>query len=170
MSIREELIGDLQAEAANTDRVLEAVPGDRLAWRPHEKSLTLAELAGHLAELPGWVQSLMQDELDFTAITNYTPFIPSARGELLETFRRNAAELERTLAAKDDAFLSARFTMRNGETLLMQLPRHAALRTLAIHHAIHPRGQLTVYLRLLGCPVPQTYGPTADNPGWVRIV
>ena len=60
--------------------------------------------------------------------------------------------------------------MRNGETLLMQLPRHAALRTLAIHHAIHHRGQLTVYLRLLGCPVPQTYGPTADNPGWVRIV
>ena len=170
MSIREELIADVTAEAANTLRVLEAVPADRLAWRPHEKSMTLAVLAGHLAEIPGWVQSLMEDDLDFAGITDYTPFIPSTRAELLETFRRNVAALERTLGGKDDAFLAARFTMRNGETLLMQLPRHAALRTLAIHHTIHHRGQLTVYLRLLGCAVPQTYGPTADNPGWVRIV
>ena len=84
MSSREELIADVTAEAANTLRVLEAVPADRLAWRPHEKSMTLAVLAGHLAEIPGWVLSLMQDELDFAGITDYTPFIPSTRVELLE--------------------------------------------------------------------------------------
>ena len=164
MSIGKTLVAEFKHEAANTRKVLEAVPEDRFDWKPHEKSMTLGQLAAHIAETPTWVRSMIEDELDFAvAGGDYKPFAPATKAELLAGFDENVKDFETTVAGRDDEFLGVTWTMRHGDKVLMSVPRHVAMRSTAINHIIHHRGQLTVYLRLLDAPVPPTYGPTADN-------
>jgi uncharacterized damage-inducible protein DinB len=165
MPLGQALITDFTSESSNTRKVLEAVPEDRFDWKPHEKSMSLGRLAGHIAELPSIVHGVMEPQLDFAAGA-YKPFVPANRADLLKVFEQHASRFEPAVAPRDDDFLSATWTLRYGEKVLMSLPRHAAIRSIAIHHVIHHRGQMTVYLRLLGVPVPPTYGPTADSPGF----
>lgn len=165
MTISEALVVDFKREAPSTRKVLEAVPEDQLEWKPREKSMSLGQLASHIAETPSWVHSMMEPKLDIAATgADYQPFMAASSAELLETFDEKAKGLEETLSGRDDAFLSETWTMCQGEKVLMSMPRHAAVRAIAIHHIIHHRGQLTVYLRLLGVAVPSAYGPTADDP------
>ncbi len=166
MSNRETLVKDLKGETAVTRKVLEAIPEERMAWKPHEKSMALGQLAGHLAETPTWALSMLKEDLDFAAMPeDYQPFVPTTSAELLEAYDRNWAALNEAVASTDDAALEETWTMRAGDKVLMQDPRHAAIRGFAINHTVHHRGQLTVYLRLLEIPVPSTYGPSADDPG-----
>ena len=166
MSNRETLVKDLKGETPITRKVLEAILEERMAWKPHEKSMTLGQLAGHLAETPTWALSMLKEDLDFATMPeDYQPFVPTTSKELLEAFDRNWAALHEAVAATDDGALAETWTMRAGDKVMMQDPRHAAIRAFAINHTIHHRGQLTVYLRLLEIPVPSTYGPTADDPG-----
>jgi uncharacterized damage-inducible protein DinB len=166
MSTARSLIADFDKEAALTRKVLAAVPEDRLAWKPHDKSMTLGGLAGHIAETPGWCGAMLEPDFDMAAgMTDWKPFQPATRKELLDAFDRNARAFAPLFADRDDAFMQETWTMRNGATVMISEPRHAVARMIAIHHSIHHRGQLTVYLRLLGVPVPGTYGPTADEAG-----
>jgi len=164
MTVGEALIDDFRNEAGMTRAVLEAVPEGRLDWQPHEKSMSLGQLAGHIAETPGWVNAMLEDELDFGATPDHQPYVATDRAGLLDAFDRSAAGFEAALAGRDDDFFAATWTMRKGDTVLMSMVRGWAIRSTAIHHLVHHRGQLTVYLRLLGVGVPQTYGPTADFP------
>jgi uncharacterized damage-inducible protein DinB len=164
MSIASALVADLEEEATNTRKMLEVVPEEKLAWKPHEKSMTLGQLASHLAENPAWTSAMLEDEMDFGAMGDYRPFDAQSRAELLAAFEKNLRAALDAIRGRSDAFLSTQWTMRNGEKVLMTAPKHAAIRSTAIHHWIHHRGQLSVYLRLLGVPLPQIYGPTADNP------
>jgi uncharacterized damage-inducible protein DinB len=165
-SIAADLIRDLEAEAAKTRTMLAAVPEERLDWKPHAKSMTLAALASHLAENPSWISSMLEDGMDFADLGDYRPFVAKSRKELLEGFDKNLRAGLEAIRGKSDAFLCAAWTMRNGPKVLMTAPKHDAIRGTAIHHWIHHRGQLSVYLRLLDVPVPQTYGPTADHPSF----
>ena len=167
MSLARSLVTDFDNEAALTRKVLAAVPEDRLGWKPHEKSMSLGQLAGHIAETPGWCGAMLEPSFDFAAsAADYKPFEPRSRKDLLDSFDRSASALGPIFKDRDDAFLQETWTMRNGDKVVMQQARHEAVRTIAIHHMIHHRGQLTVYLRLLGVAVPGTYGPTADNPNF----
>lgn len=164
MSLANALIADFEAEAAKTRAVLEVVPEDRFDYQPHQKSMTLGVLAGHLAENPAWLHAMMEDVMDFqTDMADYQPFVPGSQAELLEAFEKNVAGLPPMLADRDDEFMLGTFTMKNGDQIFMEQPRHLAVRSTGIHHMIHHRGQLTVYLRLLGVAVPSTFGPTADD-------
>jgi uncharacterized damage-inducible protein DinB len=166
MSIADALVADFLEEAENTRKVLAAVPENRLDWKPHAKSMPLGRLAGHIAETPGWTPSMMNDELDFASSgAEWKPFLPAKSSELLERFEREVQAFPRVITGKTDEFLKRTWTMRHGAQVLWQVPRHTALRSTAIHHIVHHRGQLTVYLRLLDVPVPPTYGPTADSAG-----
>jgi uncharacterized damage-inducible protein DinB len=168
MSIAEQLLADFRMEAENTRKVLNAVPAERFDWRPHEKSMTLQRLAGHIAESPGWGHAMMEDELDFASSSgDWKPFNPTSRKELMDGFERIAGDFEKLIAGRGDEFMNGTWTMRSGEQVFMELPRHVAMRSTVIHHIVHHRGQLTVYLRLLGVPVPGTYGPTADQEAMV---
>jgi uncharacterized damage-inducible protein DinB len=159
------LLAELEAESAATRRLLERVPADRLTWKPHEKSMTLGQLASHIAEAPCWVLSMVQPVFDFGAVAaDYKPFAPADGDELLQGFDKNVEELTAVLSGKDDAFMREVWTMKNGDKVLMSAPREAAIRNVTLSHIIHHRGQLTVYLRLLDVPVPPTFGPTADFP------
>ena len=164
MSISQRITSDFQAEAAFTRAMLEAVPEDRLGWRPHAKSWTLGELAGHLAEAPMWLGSMLEDEMDFAEMGDYKPFVPSSKAELLQAFERNAAGVAPSLEGKDDAFMGTPWTMKMAGKVLMESPKRDVIRQIVLHHWAHHRGQLSVYLRLLDVPVPKTYGPTADHP------
>jgi len=165
MTIAADLIRDLAAEAAKTKQVFAVLPEAQFAWKPHEKSMTLGALASHVAENPAWVSSMMEPELDFEVMMkSYKPFAGTTRAELVQALEGGSMDAERALKGRPDAFFHETWTMRQGAKVLDQQPRGQALREIAIHHGIHHRGQLVVYLRLLGVALPAIYGPTADTP------
>jgi uncharacterized damage-inducible protein DinB len=167
MSISEALIADMKAEGAYSRAVLKAVPADKYDWKPHEKSMTLGGLAGHVAETNSWMGSMMQDVFDFAAeMGDYQPFVPTDASELMAAFDENLANAISLIEGKDDDFMRAVWKGVMGEKELMVGPRGDIARSILVHHAAHHRGQLTVYLRLLDVAVPPTYGPTADFPEW----
>ncbi len=157
--------GDLEHEIATTRRMLERVPEEHLAWKPHEKSMSLGALASHIANLLWW-QTLMleHDEFDMAA-PQPTVTAPESRAALLQEFDEKVAVLREALAQTDEAALARPWTLRRGDHVIFIQPKIAVLRGFGISHMVHHRGQLSVYLRLLDVPVPPSYGPTADEQG-----
>ncbi len=163
-SLSAALIRDFENETALTRRLCETAPEDRYDWKPHEKSMTLGALVGHLAEAASWLDSITEgDSMDFAQLTDYQPFVPTSKTELLATLDENAANFRKLLDGRSDEELRSVWTMRMGDKVLMQQPREEIVRSILIHHVAHHRGQLTVYLRMLDVPVPATYGSTADE-------
>jgi len=164
-SIKQIAIGDLEQEIKLTRKVLERLPEEHYAWKPHEKSMSLAALGSHVANLLYWqTMTLQLDGLDLAGLPPQ-PAPPTSQAELLDKFDRNAAVLRETLAATDDAAFGEPWTLRSGDHVHFTLPRAAVMRSMGISHMIHHRAQLTVYLRLLDEPVPAVYGPSADERG-----
>jgi uncharacterized damage-inducible protein DinB len=159
-----DLLQELDQEAEATRRVLERVPEARLDWRPHPKSMTLGELAMHVALLPGSLTEV--STLPRFDVNTEIPR-PSAAGvgQLTSALAHSLAKARTILGAMDDAALATPWRMVDGEHEVMVLPRGAFLRSVMLNHWYHHRGQLTVYLRLTGAPVPAVYGASADeNP------
>lgn len=161
MNLNEPLIAELRIEAGATRKMLERVPQDSLAWQPHEKSRTLGELAAHIANLPGlFIATLNRDEFDrhdYQAVTDSVP-------DILETFERNISSAFEVLKTLSDERLLTPWRYKYGEQVIFEMPRLVVIRTTALNHLIHHRGQLSVYLRLLNVPLSSVYGPTADEP------
>ena len=156
------ILEELTRETETTRRVFERLPDEKLSWRPHEKSKSLGELAWHIASIPPRMAAMAQgDEADPTQ-TKAVPMPATAR-EMLEGLDRGLREAREGLAALDDEALGRRFVMRIQGTKRFAGPKLAFLRTVMLNHLYHHRGQLSVYLRLLGIPVPPIYGPTADE-------
>jgi uncharacterized damage-inducible protein DinB len=164
MALIDGLLQELEAEAQTTRRVLERVPDNQLAWRPHEKARTLGELALHVAIVPGGVAELVASPSPAQAPQFIDPS-PKSASELIPALDQSIAKAKEVLGGMDDATLMAKWRMMNGERELFAVPRMALLRSVMLNHWYHHRGQLTVYLRELGVPVPSIYGPSADeNP------
>lgn len=163
-SIRQLAIGDLEHELAQTRRLLERVPEDRLDWAPHAKSRTLGQIATHLADLPGFALMMVEHE-GFDVVTgggNRAPAPTTTKG-LLDRFDANVAALRAAVERASDADLGATWELKRAGHVFYSAPRFAALRTMGISHIVHHRGQCSVYLRLLDVPVPGMYGPSADE-------
>ncbi len=164
MGMGEPLAAELKQEAATTRRLLERVPEDKFSWKPHEKSMTLGRLAGHVAELPSLLGPVLgADELDFAA-GEYKPFNATSVAEILERFDKNIADGVEGLKGMEDSRAFDKWRLRSGDHVIADLPRAAIVRGLVLNHFIHHRGQLSVYLRLLDVPLPSIYGPSADEP------
>jgi uncharacterized damage-inducible protein DinB len=165
MAISQALLPEFDQEMATTRRVLERVPEGNYGWKPHEKSMTLGRLAGHVAELPGWVpMTLSKDKFDMaTDGQNFPPLTASSRKSLLETFDKNVAAARQAIAAASDEQLMKNWSLLHGGKPVFTMPRVAVLRGFTMNHVIHHRGQLSVYLRLNNVPVPAIYGPSADE-------
>ncbi len=163
MATVQELLKELEQEAPATRRVLARVPADRFDWKPHERSMSMGQLANHLASLPkGIVYAALQSSFDPGALP---PPVPPASAEaLLATFDAGMEYARKTLGAMPDADLAIPWNVMRGEKVVFTMPRGAALRTVLLNHSYHHRGQLTVYLRLNGVSLPSVYGPTADEP------
>ena len=156
---------ELVDEMARLRAVLERVPDARLDDRPHARSRSLGELAGHLARIPGWIDAFLeQDSYDVAKVgTPAEP--PASRGEILALFDAACARAEAAIVACSDARLAEPWHLVRGETVVEVHTRRGAVRRFLIEHAIHHRGQLTVHLRMLDIAVPALYGASADEPG-----
>ena len=159
------MLQELEQEAATTRRLLERVPDSRTAWRPHEKSWTLGELAMHIAMVPGGVAEFVARPSPVQAPEFPDPPAAPNTAELLRRFDESMAKARTVLTGMDDAAASEMWRMVNGQRDVMAMPRAAFMRAILLNHWYHHRGQLSVYLRFLGVPLPSIYGPTADeNP------
>ncbi len=167
MSISETLLPELDHEMATTRRVLERVPiAEKGDWQPHEKSMTLSRLSNHVGELPGWlVTTLTSEALDMAPLEGPKYVSPShaTNEDLLASFDALVTAGRAALAAASDEDLFVPWALQMGGQDLFKIPRVAVLRTWVFNHMVHHRGQLTVYLRELGVPVPSIYGPSADE-------
>jgi uncharacterized damage-inducible protein DinB len=162
MSIGEMLLPEFDQEMANTRKLLELVPEDKLDYKPHEKSMTLGRLAGHTAEMATWgATTLSTERLDLTA--GAKPFSPASRVELLAGFDKGVAEARAAIAAAKDEDMAVIWTLTYAGQTIFSMPRVAVIRAMVMNHTIHHRAQLGVYLRLNEVEIPGMYGPSADE-------
>ena len=163
MSMCESLAAELRQEAKTTRRLLERVPEESFGWKPHETSMTLGRLAGHVTELPMLVAAALSgDELDFAA-GGFVPFNPTSTAELVEKFDANVESVAGLLEKQPDERMGEPWKLRSGDHVLFEMPRAMVVRFVGLNHVIHHRGQLSVYLRMLDVPLPSIYGPSADE-------
>ncbi len=157
------LIGELSHEAATTKKILERIPAEKFDYKPHEKSMSMVVLAVHVAEMVSWAtMTCKTSELDF-ATMDYKPAEPKTTAELVELHEKNLVEAVEALKNTSDEAMMEIWTMRNGESVFMSMPKIQVLRGMVFNHIWHHRGQLSVYLRLNDIPVPSIYGPSADE-------
>ncbi len=157
------MLAELEQEATATERMLERVPGDKLAWRPHERSMTLGQLALHVATVAGSIANFLEMEGFDVRDADFNPRQPDSKEEILEGFSEAQNNARAKLGALSDEGAISNWRLTNGDRELWALPKVALARTLMFNHLYHHRGQLAVYLRLLDVPVPATYGRSADE-------
>lgn len=157
------MLSEFRKEAAITRRVLERVPADKLSWQPHAKSMSVGQLALHIASIPGNIPKLAQvDEFDVSTFNfNFPP--ANNREEILAAFDAGCKTTEAYLGSLNDSGIEGSWRMTAGPQEIFNITRFDLLRTILLNHWYHHRGQLSVYLRLLDIPVPSIYGPSADE-------
>lgn len=149
---------------ATTRRLLERTPETEFAWKPHEKSFNLGQLAGHVSNIPHWCEAILQNTVfDVLSAGDTRPQAPESVASLLSHFDRTVSAARSGIAATGDPEMLTPWTFKRGEQVMFTMPRIAAIRSFVMNHLIHHRGQLSVYLRLKNVPLPSMYGPTADE-------
>ena len=163
MAITDAFVQEMEQEAQTTRRVLERVPDDKLGWKPHEKSMSLGQLALHVATVPGSVAELAAQSA--VQVPEFNQPSATSSAELVPALEASVARAKAILTGFDDAALAETWKAVAGDREVMAVPRVAVLRSIMLNHWYHHRGQLSVYLRLLDVPLPSIYGPSADeNP------
>jgi uncharacterized damage-inducible protein DinB len=160
------LLPEFDAEIASTRRVLTAVPEEKFGWRPHAKSFTMQQLAGHVAELLSWTSDVLRRERFDVTKENQpenTNFKPGSKQQMLQQFEDWAASARSDLAAATEDAMQQEWVMTWDGYEIIRLPRYQAIRKWSLNHMVHHRGQLGVYLRLNDAKVPGVYGPSADD-------
>ena len=160
------LLAQFKQEMVSTRKTLERVPFEKADWAPHEKSMTLGRLAGHIAEMPGWGAGMLTtEEYDMNPVEGEAYAAPEMNSvdDLLTAFDAGVASTTAALPGMSDDALSAHWSLKSAGEEVMGGPRGTFFRDIITSHVIHHRAQLGVYLRLLGVPVPGPYGPSADE-------
>ena len=165
MAIKDALLPEFDHEMATTRRLLERLPEAEFAWKPHDRSMALGQLAGHIANLPQWCNATLDSTVfDLDALpVDARPQLPASRAAVIEEFDGKVAAARNQLTSTTDAEFMTPWTLKKGGQEVFTLPRISAIRSFVMNHLIHHRGQLSVYLRLKDVPLPSIYGPTADE-------
>ena len=164
MRTADSLLAELHQEAATTRRVLERVPNEKLGWKPHPKSMSLGQLALHVATIPGSIAAILSGD-EFQLPPAFEQSSASSTAELVPALEKSIADAAAMLKGLDEQKISASWKLKRGPQEIMAIPRASAIRTIMLNHWYHHRGQLSVYLRELNVPLPSIYGPSADeNP------
>lgn len=162
MNIIPILLKEMAQEAATTRKMLALVPEDKYDWKPHIKSMSLRQLAGHIAELPGWVaMTLTTSELDFAA-GQYNPPVFANNKELLAVFEEQLKNGSALLEKATEDQLNEKWTLRTGDKIHGVFTKLEVVR-MAFSQIIHHRAQLGMDLRLLDIAIPGSYGPSAND-------
>lgn len=163
MSLIHSLIAEIELESSNTEKMLARVPAAQFDWRPHEKSMTLKQLATHVAHLAQWPGFILKTPfLDFANNNLERPVVNNTE-DLLQLLQSGTTESIEALKSATTADFEQNWILRNGEHIILDMPRSAVIRRMALNHIYHHRAQLSVYLRLLNVPIPGMYGPSADD-------
>ena len=163
MAIADSILMEMDMEEKATQRVLERIPENKLAWKPHPKAYSLGQLAMHIAIAQGRVATAAVDDVHEFAPT--APPEPESRQEIMDTFSASTATAKKIVKSFDDARMMSMWTLKRNGKVIMSVPRVGFLRAIMLNHIYHHRGQLSVYIKLLDVPVPSIYGPSADeNP------
>jgi uncharacterized damage-inducible protein DinB len=133
---------------------------------PAAAGTPLGYLATLVATMPSWIVWMVkQDGLDL-----HPPNAPAykqpelrTRRELLEALESGVAKAREALAGTNDEHLMTPWKFMAAGKVLSEQPRYVMIQDAVFQHLAHHRGQLTVYLRLNGAPVPAIYGPSADE-------
>lgn len=154
---------ELEAEAPASRKCLERIPESTFGWKPHEKSMTMGYLSLIVAEIPKWIQQMVEtSEIDFA---KFEHFKPKTTTELVNHFDENLKSARNALQNVSDSALAEPFHLKNQGQILFTSPKKDNIAP-SINHLVHHRGQLTVYMRLNDIPVPSIYGPSADDRGF----
>jgi uncharacterized damage-inducible protein DinB len=163
MSVTQAILQEFDQEAKTTRRVLERVPEDKFSWKPHPKSMSLGELAMHMAMTPGAICGWACEEE--TKFTGEKSPVATSTADLIAAHEQSVAKMKEVMGQLGDEGLMKSWKASAGGQTLFEMPKAALIRAIALNHWYHHRGQLSVYLRLLDVPVPSIYGPSADeNP------
>lgn len=162
MTIAELFLEEFDLEMPGTRKLLERVPDDRFAWKPHEKSMTLGRLSSHIADLPARCSTIITTE-ELVRQPGFTPWAAVSTADLIDHFDSAATQARAALTGLREDQLSATWTIKMGDRTLASMPRVMALRRVFMDHIIHHRAQLGVFLRLLDIPIPGVYGASADD-------
>lgn len=162
MTISELLLPEFDQEMKSTRKLLECVPDEKLTYKPHEKSMNVAQLASHIAQLPFWAaETINKDGLDLAP--DQKPFIAASKTELLNAFDTNVELGRAAIAVANDEHLAKTWALTSGGKTFLAMPRVNVLRSVVMNHLIHHRAQLGVALRLIDVAIPGMYGPSADD-------
>ena len=162
LSIINLLLKEMEQEAATTRKMLQRVPADKFGWKPHEKSMSMQNLATHIAELPSWSAMVLNTtELDFAGM-DYTPAEVTTTEDILALYEKSYAEGKAALENAKEEDLLPDWTLRTGDKIHSVSSKYEVIR-MSFSQTIHHRAQLGVYLRLLNIPIPGSYGPSADE-------
>jgi uncharacterized damage-inducible protein DinB len=162
MPIADALLPEFDHEMTVTRKLLERVPEDKFDWKPHQKSMSLGQLAQHVATIPMW-GSMTLNQLEFDLASDQRPPQMSTRSELLAAFDRLVGEARAALVGKGDGEMMAPWVLKRGGQTIFSMPRASVWRMLVMSHLIHHRAQLGVYCRMHDVPLPSMYGPSADE-------
>jgi uncharacterized damage-inducible protein DinB len=162
MPIANEFLAEFEAQAPVTRKFLERVPADKLAWQPHPKSMTIGQLALHIAKVPGGILNLVQNN-PAQAPGKFQFPQPATLDEVLAAYDENTATVRRLLPNYNDTAMKEAWVLKFGDRVVTEQPRADFLRDIMFSHLYQHRGQLSVYLRLLDVPVPASWGPSADE-------
>lgn len=165
MKLTEVFLAEIDREAERSKRALEQVPEGKRDWKPHEKSMAFGYLSDMVATMPSWAaMAITQNELDLNPPggSKYKQAPLNTRKELMDALEKSVAQARTALQGTTDEFLMTPWRLLVAGQVVMEMPRHVVMRDM-LNHMAHHRGQMTVYLRLLGATVPALYGPSADD-------
>lgn len=157
------LLAEFREEATITKRILDRVPGDKLTWKPHAKSMSLGQLALHIASVPGNLARILQQDSFDVAQRSFEAPSPKNLEEILAAYDQSVRDGEQFLSDLTPQQANGMWQLRKKDKELFSRPRIEVVRTIMLNHWYHHRGQLSVYLRLLEVPVPVIYGRSADE-------
>jgi uncharacterized damage-inducible protein DinB len=167
MRMSESLLPEFDDEMACTRKFLELVPDEKLGWKPHEKSMTMGQLAWHLSDMPSWCNDTFKQDTLTLSQDDYQKKVVEREGkgkkEILAGFDKYLKDARTQLAGADDAVMARQWKMIWAGETIIDMPRSQVLRKWVMNHLIHHRAQLGVFLRLNGIAIPGAYGPSADD-------
>lgn len=168
MAISESILPEFDHEMGTTRKVLANLDDGKLGWKPHDKSMSMGDLATHLINIPGWAGiTLNADSFDLNPAGGeaYREPAITSKDQALELFDKKVAEARAAIAGASDEVMMQPWSLLSGGETIFTMPKVVVLRSFVLNHNVHHRGQMSVYLRLNDIPVPSIYGPSADDPG-----
>lgn len=157
-------LSEMEQEFISTKKLLEIIPEEKLNYKPHERAMSLGQLALHVATVSGRNLNFAKSGQVETTIIVEHPF-PSNKSEILNSFEESVANVKSLLTEEDTSWLKNDWKLLREGTSIAEMSTYSFIRTFVLNHWYHHRGQLSAYLRILGEKLPSIYGPSADvNP------